>query len=283
MLTENELNEAKEKAGHFFEKDNENPRLLSLTHENVVMVEALICTDSAYLKSSDRNAAPVRKRNGELKYGGSIAYWMSKLSNCYKTNGNEIEFKKLINGAVDAVDRETSTHLNSDGIGREITKRRIRNYGDKNLYTTLKSKDENKYNLFRELASLTKENDGGRCNVSFATKFCHYASYYLFEGEEQQDNFSIYDSVVMSVLLEYAQHWQVNMNDTIFNGNENDYKRNGYKAVNDYKHNPDGVCQFYKDYSAVIGEIIKKSGDQISRNGFDHLLWYYHKGHPIDD
>ena len=283
MLTENELNEAKEKADHFFEKDNENPRFLSLTHENVVMVEALICMDSAYLKSSDRNAAPVHKRNGGLKYGGSIAYWMSKLSNNYKTNCNESEFKKLINGAVDAVDRETSTHLNSDGIGRKITKERIINYGAKNLYTTLKSKDENKYNLFRELASLTIENDGGRCNVSFATKFCHYASYYLFEGEEQQDNFSIYDSVVMSVLLEYAQHWQVNMNDTIFNGNENDYKRNGYKAVNDYKHNPDGVCQFYKDYSAVIGEIIKKSGDQISRNGFDHLLWYYHKGHPIDD
>ena len=39
MPIENELNEAKEKADHFFEKDNENPMLLSLTHENVVMVE----------------------------------------------------------------------------------------------------------------------------------------------------------------------------------------------------------------------------------------------------
>ena len=38
----------------------------------------------------------------------------------------------------------------------------------------------------------------------------------------------------------------------------------------------------YIEYCELIDEIRKKSsemtGETISRNGFDHLLWYYYKG-----
>ena len=34
----------------------------------------------------------------------------------------------------------------------------------------------------------------------------------------------------------------------------------------------------YKDYRLAVDSIRKASGIEISRNGFDHLLWYYHKG-----
>lgn len=34
----------------------------------------------------------------------------------------------------------------------------------------------------------------------------------------------------------------------------------------------------YREYSEIIDKILDKSGNKISRNGFDHLLWYYYKG-----
>ena len=34
----------------------------------------------------------------------------------------------------------------------------------------------------------------------------------------------------------------------------------------------------YGDYRKAIDAIRTASGVEISRNGFDHLLWYYHKG-----
>lgn len=34
----------------------------------------------------------------------------------------------------------------------------------------------------------------------------------------------------------------------------------------------------YSSYHKCIGDIIKESKESISRNGFDHLIWYYFKG-----
>ena len=34
----------------------------------------------------------------------------------------------------------------------------------------------------------------------------------------------------------------------------------------------------YKLYQSVVDAVIKASESDISRNGFDHLLWYYFKG-----
>ena len=45
--------------------------------------------------------------------------------------------------------------------------------------------------------------------------------------------------------------------------------------MKDYENN-------YANYISYIDEIrdkaSKKYGHKISRNGFDHLIWYYHKG-----
>ena len=34
----------------------------------------------------------------------------------------------------------------------------------------------------------------------------------------------------------------------------------------------------YAQYREAVDAIREASGVEISRNGFDHLLWYYHKG-----
>ena len=37
----------------------------------------------------------------------------------------------------------------------------------------------------------------------------------------------------------------------------------------------------YAKYSEIIEKILEMSGNNISKNGFDHLLWYYFKGRNI--
>ena len=103
------------------------------------------------------------------------------------------------------------------------------------------------------LSGRTKPGKGGRRNVSFASKFCHFSCFYIFEGEEAQDNFSIYDGVVAKALPKYLAY----------------YKLNDRFKIKD---------KDYEGYSKAIDAIIEASGSKISRNGFDHLVWYYFKG-----
>ena len=63
--------------------------------------------------------------------------------------------------------------------------------------------------------------------------------------------------------------------------------------VNDKNHkarkNPSFASKFYynlempnlnkyDEYQKAVDDIIRVSNSNVSRNGFDHLLWYYHKG-----
>ena len=93
-----------------------------------------------------------------------------------------------------------------------------------------------------------------RTNYSFATKFCRALCMTLFEGEEEQDNFSIYDKVVAEAIWYYIKAYNI-----------------------------DATKEDLKDYSKFIktvDQIIAESDPNVSRNGFDHLIWYYYKSRP---
>lgn len=228
--------------------------LVLLSQDNVAIVEAMIQNDSAYLKTSDKQAAPNKK------YGGSTAYWMSRLKRVLIDSvsvANE-EYYSILAGAVEAVDRENSTHLNSDGVGREEILSRICSISRARLVECLKDPDGTNLWLINYISEAThptgKSQNGNmykaRTNVSFASKFCHYACFYLFEGEAEQDNYSIYDYVLRRVLPKYISYY-------------------GLKNWN---------LDDYNEYRKAVDDILKKSNARISRNGFDHLLWYYFKG-----
>ena len=275
---------------------NKNVALAKLSRENVAKIEAIIKLDSNYAKSSDINAAP-RKKNSkddldisdlsenELKsdfnslsysYGGSTAWW-------------------FISGAVAAVDRENSTHLNSTSkvtqnkttpIGRTVITERIcrRCITIGGLKERLKNDDFTEEGLLSKLAELididvikelvdkssikcSKE----RTNLSFANKFCHYASFYLFDKDEYRDRYSIFDREVGRLLPYYlsSRHLNLNLPATL------KITRNMF--VNDQGASKKQVS--YALYHECIGQVIKNSN--ISRNGFDHLLWYYYKGKTL--
>lgn len=227
--------------------------LAKLTRDNVAIVEAMIRNDSAYIHSTDVSAAPVYNRKGEVKYGGSSAYWMTLLKSVLLDEGscNSYTYEEIIKGAVESVDRENSTHLNADKCGRQEITERICRFDRNEIIKCLKDPDYNDMALFREISRITSAEERARNNPSFASKFCHYACFYVFEGTEYQDNYSIYDGILKTVLPLYLGYFQI---------------------VQEYD------LSDYKDYRQAVDGIREASGIKISRNGFDHLLWYYHKG-----
>lgn len=220
--------------------------LVELSLDNVAIVEAMIQNDSAYLKSADKKAIPRYNKKGKAVYAGSTAYWMTRLKEILVDKQNIDKFEHIIAETVCAVDRENSTHLNADGKGREELVARICSLGRKGLLESLKRADHSLVAKIAEKTSAIKP----RRNLSFASKFCHYACFYLFEGLPEQDNYSICDNIVKKILPRYVEHYKLT-------------SRN---------------LECYKEYQKTIDEIITKSHSKISRNGFDHLLWYYFKG-----
>lgn len=216
--------------------------LVSLTPENVAKVEAMIRFDSRY------------RQDDSDKY---FPHWLKELRKYLRHPNGETsvyDFEKIIENAINKVDTENSTHLNADLVGRDEIKKRILECENR-LLEFLEKRDCG-FKFINFLADKTHPLSGKRAryNISFASKFCHYACFYIFEGEDAQDNFSIYDSVVAKVLPYYLNQYQIEL---------------------EKKFNPDS--KDYETYSTAIDEVIKASGNKISRNGFDHLLWYYFK------
>ena len=285
--------------------------LVELTLDNVAKVEAMIKSDSAYLRASDPNAGPSFNSKENLEYSGSAPFWMSLLKKALDDRkrtdtskyGKEFDiiekmgftFDEILAGAIVAVDRDNSTHLTGDGVGRIEIWNRIREMGPIKLKDRLKRRDfslvdeimketapgskanrkqmnDNARNKFlhhewlykaiqaKEETKKQNKEFKARTNQSFASKFCHYACLYVFEGKNEADNFSIYDKILETVLPWYWSRFE--------NG--------GLKKASG-KFN-------YEEYSVLIDEIRDKNSKQqpdgylISRNGLDHLLWYYHKG-----
>lgn len=225
--------------------------LVELSKKNVAKVEAIIQNDSAYIKSSDKDAC------AQGGYKGSTAYWMTRLKPILLGAESVADeyYDDVLSNAIQAVDRDNSTHLNADGVGRDEMLDRIKKIPVSLLVEYLKCPRESKYHLINLLSQATHPNDSKhkpRTNLSFASKFCHYACFYLFEGELEQDNYSIYDNVVLRALPRYCDYYKVSK--------------------------PSSFARDYLVYQTTIDEIIKAAGGLISRNGFDHLLWYYFKG-----
>lgn len=253
--------QSEEKASHKYDLKTIKGQksLVELSEHNVAIVEAMIRNDSDYRLSSDVNAAP------NNKYKGSTAYWMARLKTALLTQSANI--KDIIKETILAVDRENSTHITADSIGPDVLMERIYNH-HKTLIDELKDRKKG-FQLIEELSRRTAEEksiskDGKtyhpRENYSFATKFCHYACFFFFDNDkerEYQDNYSIYDGVVGKILPTYLKEAKITKK------NRHEYKKKDFDSA-----------EHYNLYSDLIDQLRK---DEISRNGFDHLLWYYHK------
>lgn len=140
-------------------------------------------------------------------------------------------------------------------------------------------------------------------NFSLATKFCHYMCINYFDGSER-DNYSIYDNVVANNIPKYFEYYKENilkgislenylknlfknaaieneLSEIIFLTNDDEKKLNIDKYKIKDKDKAEIYTKFYKIYQKLIDDIIdvasEKHKQRISRNGFDHILWYTNK------
>lgn len=182
----------------------------------------------------------------------NILYMNSTLGQDFKnlrTNYSE----ENLNQVCLTINAENSTHLREyerNKISHEIFEKSNKNYAE--FEKLLKDPSYPIISLIRALKGIkvTANSDKGkdeekviRDNYSFATKFCHYACYFLFDDDTNRDLYPIYDSV----LSDYV------------------------KKSPEYKHSTEKDINIYKNYVNIIDEIINGKG--ISRNGFDHLIW----------
>ena len=238
----NKIEKEFKKSQDYYLKCYEDSELIELSTDNVAKVEAMIHFNSSYgmkFAQNCKDLAPVLK--GETK--------LSKEA-----------YRKLLEETIIAIDSENSTHLNSDGAGREEITERLLAVPKNDLIKYLEDPVGTDYKLLKLIAKETTakgESKNGnarknRTNLSFASKFCHYLCFYVFEGKKEQDNYSIYDKVIRKTLPLYTEYYGIEVKK---------------KDLKDYEY-----------YQNVIDTVIKKSNSGISRNGFDHLIWYSYKG-----
>lgn len=229
-------------------KEKDGVEIAELTSRNVHIAEAMIMQDSRYFKSL--NVGNVE----------STAYCMNKLKKiiCDNKKVTDEDYRKVITKAVEAVDKDNTTHLNADKVGRKQISERLCNIPKEDLKEFLANPEGTGYKLIEIISDITTDTKKPRRNISFASKFCHYAAFYLFDGQEQQDNFSIYDEVLRKAMIKrYIPFYEIDADMSLITGEK---KVEGYIA-----------------YQNAVDAVIEKAENQISRNGFDHLVWYYYK------
>ena len=298
-------------------RDDSDERLVALTPDNVARVEAMIRNDSAYLRAAKSENAPKTKKtrkddkpNG-IKKGdvlldgiGSSAFWMGLLKSAADkglgidstdgvkgVDGRAYSLREIIAGAIAAIDGENSTHQNTNGVGRMRAWVSICDFiRDNGMNGLLKCLRKKSFDLFDKIdapenappcplpkrirrnkserkafvnnpwlfdAIKASENDSefqSHGSASFASKFCHYAAFYIFQGEEAQDNFPIFDGVLQEALPKYLERYGLPA-----------------EGLDDYRSFCDAIDNL-RDKAEIT------YGARISRNGVDHLLWYFHKG-----
>lgn len=169
-----------------------------------------------------------------------------------KTNERLYNDREHVRNIIGRINAENSTRMSGNDMDdlRDI----IAAIPKKDLIKMLKNKNK-KYELINLLAKETEHDK--HANFSFATKFCHYMCIYLFEGEKYQDNYSIYDNNVIKTISCY---------------------RDNQEEIPPYKKTmKESPAQYYKRFQNAIDDILERNSDRISRNAFDHIMWYYAK------
>lgn len=247
------------------------PELPALTRKNANFITAVIKLDSNYGRDADVSNKPHKTfdplKSSKGKECGSTAFWFNKMK-----NGGD--FETCLAGAIVAIDRVNSTHLEASVDGRTIIRKRILKICSKysDIVAELEKNLMDQNHIIAEIAApigAKRGNTSNRYNVSFASKFCAYAAKYL----ETQQQYVIYDQVIASHLWLYVDAYLCEKLD------KKTFDFYSYREKQIKKNQPIDIRKFYLDYSQKIEKIIDQVGSQgISKEEFDHIVWYCLKG-----
>ncbi len=257
-------------------KDNSGFWIPALTRKNADFVEAIVRLDSNYGRDLDIDSKPDKKfkvdthyHNSKGLYCGSTAFWFNAM------NSGKRGYEECLLGAIIAIDRTNSTRLESVGGRKQMKDIVLEKCPD---IIKLKRELEKEFNvdpeghlighMSREISAENKSVN--RSNLSFASKFCAYASKYLKCGKE----YSKYDNVVASRLDEYISYYlkkSVKVSDIKYSSQ----KKKKYKKDEEKLRYVLGI---YREYSSYIREIVDSLEFDMSLEEMDHIIWYACKG-----
>ena len=251
-----------------------NNKLIVLTSLNVQKVETMLRYNPDYPQFFDYNLLndsnyvnniiekvkfEKEKKNKKAEFEYPSFYYIKAL----EKNHNDPDFKYYIEAILRRINSENSTRASKDDITKiadEIVKQINKKCENDNTkaYDTLINELKNQNKEYKIIKYIWEK--GSKHYLSLATKFCHYMSFILFFGTEDADTYSIFDSVLKDNLKYYANPLGVDLKYT-----PQDFKSKKWEVIRDS----------YDKYQKTIAEIIEKVN--ISRNGFDHLVWYSNK------
>lgn len=253
--------------------------LVKINRENIKIIEKMLKIDSAYSDKENSSKYLIR-------------------------NLNKDNYKKQINDIIKKIDLENSTHINSDTVGyNQLYHRIIHKY--ENIDKLRKALESEEYEIIPLLTLNTENNLNdenkkkiGNRNISFATKFCAYMCIELFDDFDKRDRYAKYDRIVAKVIPLYLYYFYNDKNE--LEKIKEKFKdilyiptrgKNKGKIINiDLLKGTDKIktkTKFikmikdnYKKYIDLINNyVIDNIGEEIiTKNGLDHLLWYYYKG-----
>ncbi len=264
------------------DSSTEKKKITALTKKNADFIKAVIRLDSNYgddfvSKSPAKGYDPENAKSTNKKNRGSTAYWF------YEMKKNGCDFKKCVLGAIISIDSTNSTHLEAayfekqDGTKvscrkgmRDIICDKCSDYKDLLQMLDQPFDAKNPDHLISLLTEKTFQIKDGkpRYNISFATKFCAYASFFLGATIK----YPKYDNVVSDALPKYEKIY-LNRKKKL-----KEYKidHNKAKTMSDDK-NYQYRLDVYDKYSKTISEILKalKSDNiNLTEEEFDHIVWY---------
>lgn len=253
--------------------EGKTERIAALTKKNSDFIEAVVKIDSNYKR--DMRYVPHHpdfdpennSKDSDGKYCGSLTYWFTEMQKV------SADYARCVLGAVIAIDRGNSTHLEQVLNGRKKMRDRIvaRCPDVKALKTALETPftHNDKNHLISKmtepgLKGIKDDND--RFFISFASKFCSYAALVLGTSLE----YSKFDDVVSDYLFLYAKAYcGLSFNKTYFKINQ---IKGGF-AIKRSKG-----LEIYGVYQKAIGDIISSLTFNMTRSELDHIIWYYEKG-----
>ena len=257
---------------------------LIFNQKNLSLILACIDIDSTYRRSFDENNQDSSAYYIKKHFGNKSTYEKEYLQ---KSNEEKLS---IIKEVCMRVDKENATHLsvsslesNDQSGNTKIGIEKMAEYIVKecnDILDVLKSDVDS--SIVDRLSmcvidQIRKDKDGNDIvlnKLSFASKFCTYMCRYAFAGKDR-DKFSIYDSVLCSILPYYMWKYREHVGVKLTKDMLTKTGKNSIANLTKVEH--------YKWYRDIITDIIKGINKEnpnlnINRENFDLMLWYYYKG-----
>ena len=261
----------------------------ALTKKNSLFLEAVVKLDSNYSSGSQsiecgKNFLTVlnddtnfSQKPGNDNYVGSTRFWFEAMRDSFKIYGKNVDFSIYLQGALHNINLTNSTRCSKKSINK-VAEELFKECKSSDSLRELLCRPFSKDNQQHIMSILTKPMyEGDNNKLSLASKFCAYATEYLFSNEDTKPFYPKYDGVVSSNLYYYFYYYTKLSSRDIPENYKIVLNRN-FKVKTNLK--PDAkfkdYMNIYEAYSWCIARILEKVSC-LNATELDHIIWYCKK------